>query len=119
MPRATSAPSSGPITITADHRMSEDYLQTADILVDPNSSNPLALVPMPSGRWTTLAVVADTGLVHVIPDQNSRSGWNLSPIPNAGAVKEVVSGLDGAKTCHAFFQDGTKAHHMSLGSDSA
>ena len=115
MRRATRATATGPFTITADSRMSEDYLLTDDVLLDSASSNPLASVRMAGGRWTALAVVPGSGLVHVVPDQNSQSGWDLLPVPSGTAAKEVVGALDGTGTSHAFYQDGTHTYHSSLG----
>ncbi len=64
----------GPFSIADDSRMSEDYLLTGNVLVDSSSPNPLAAVQMAGGMWTALAVVPGSGLVQVIPDQNSQSG---------------------------------------------
>jgi hypothetical protein len=117
MRRTTSAPPSGPFNIADDSRMSEDYLLTDDVLVVASSSNPLAAARTADGRWTALAVVPGAGLVHVVPDQNSQSGWDLLPMPSGAAAAEVVAGLDGAHTSHAFYQDGAHTYHSSLGAD--
>ena len=101
MRRTISAPPSGPFSIAGDSRMSKDYLLTDDVLVDASSSNPLAAARMADGRWTALAVVPGRGLVHVVPDQNSQSGWDLLAMPSGAAAAEVVAGLDGAQTSHA------------------
>jgi hypothetical protein len=111
---ATVAPK-GPFSIADDSRMSEDYLLSDDVLIDSASPNPLAAVQIPGGRWTTLAVVPGSGLVHVTPDQSSQSGWDLLPLPSGGAAKEVVAALDGTGMGHAFYQDGTHTYHSSLG----
>jgi hypothetical protein len=117
MRRTTSAPPSGPFSIADDSRMSEDYLLTDDVLVDASSSNPLAAARTADGRWTALAVVPGRGLVHVVPDQSSQSGWDLLPMPSGAAAAEVVAGLDGTQTSHAFYQDGAHTYHSSLGAD--
>jgi hypothetical protein len=111
---ATVAPK-GPFSIADDSRMSEDYLLSDDVLIDSASPNPLAAVRMAGGRWTALAVVPGSGLVHVTPDQSSQSGWDLLPLPSGGAAKEVVAALDGTGMGHAFYQDGTHTYHSSLG----
>lgn len=97
--------------------MSEDYILSDDILLDAGSANPLAAVQLPGGKWTALAVEANAGLVHVIPDQKSQSGWDLLPVRNGGQAKEVVAGLDGTGVSHAFYQDGTQTYHASLDTD--
>ena len=104
-----------PYSIADDSRMSEDYLLTDDILIDASSPNPLAAVPMPGVQWTALAVVSGRGLVHVVPDQNSQSGWDLVPVPSGGAATEVVAVADGTNTGHIFYADGTQSYHSSLG----
>lgn len=104
-----------PYSIADDSRMSEDYLLTDDILIDASSPNPLAAVPMPGVQWTALAVVSGRGLVHVVPDQNSQSGWDLVPVPSGGAATEVVAVGDGTNTGHIFYADGTQSYHSSLG----
>jgi len=113
--QAASATPMGPFTIADDSRMSEDYLLTDDVLVDPSSPNPLAVVRMADGGWPALAVVPGRGLVHVTPDQSSQSGWDLLPIASGGAATEVVAALDGTGTSHAFYQDGTNTYHSGLG----
>lgn len=105
----------GPYTIAHDSRMSEDYILSDHVLVDSASPNPLAAVQTADGMWTTLAVVPGSGVVHVAPDQNSQSGWDLLPLPSGSAAKEVVATQDGANTGHAFYQDGTHTYHSSLG----
>ena len=114
---AAKGPATSPITVTADSRMSEDFILSVDILLNPQSDHAIAAVRLPNGKWTALAIVADTGLVHVIPDATSHSGWNTSPIPNGKAVVEVVTGVDAPGANHAFFQDGKNTYHMILGSD--
>lgn len=104
----------GPFTIADDSRMSEDYVLSDNVLVDSSSANPLAAVRMADGKWTALAVVPGSGLVHVVPDQNSQSGWDLLPVPSGAAAKEVVAALDGTGTSHAFYQDGSHTYHSSL-----
>ena len=116
MARSTSVVPPGPFSIADDSRMSEDYLLSDDVLVDAASPNPLAAARMPGGRWTALAVVPGTGLVHVIPEPNSQSGWDLLPMPSGGAAREVVTAVDGAGVSHAFYQDGAFTYHSSLGS---
>lgn len=116
MARSTSVVPPGPFSIADDSRMSEDYLLSDDVLVDAASPNPLAAAQMPGGRWTALAVVPGTGLVHVIPEPNSQSGWDLLPMPSGGAAREVVTAVDGAGASHAFYQDGAFTYHSSLGS---
>lgn len=115
MSRTASVALMGPFSIADDSRMSEDYLLTGNVLVDSSSPNPLAAVQMAGGMWTALAVVPGSGLVQVIPDQNSQSGWDLLPVPSGAAAKEVVAVLDGTGTSHAFYQDGTHTYHSSLG----
>jgi hypothetical protein len=104
-----------PFSIADDSRMSEDYVLTDDVLVDPASPNPLAAVRMASGAWAALAVVPGSGVVYVAPDQNSQSGWDLLPVPSGAAAKEVVAVQDGTGTSHAFYQDGIHTYHSSLG----
>ena len=107
----------GPFSIADDSRMSEDYVLSDDVLVDSASPNPLAAARMAGGRWTALAIVPGSGLVHVVPDQNSQSGWDLRPLPSGAAAKEVVTALDGTgatAASHAFYQDGTHTYHSSL-----
>jgi hypothetical protein len=116
MARSTSVVPPGPFSIADDSRMSEDYLLSDDVLIDAASPNPLAAAQMPGGRWTALAVVPGTGLVHVIPEPNSQSGWDLLPMPSGGAAREVVTAVDGAGVSHAFYQDGAFTYHSSLGS---
>jgi hypothetical protein len=107
----------GPFSISDDSRMSEDYVLSDDVLVDSSSPNPLAAARMAGGRWTALGVVPGSGLVHVVPDQSSQSGWDLLPVPSGTAAKEVVAALDGTGTSHAFYQDGTHTYHSSLSQD--
>lgn len=110
-------PAKSPIAVTADSRMSEDYILSTDIVLNPQSDRAIAAVKLPGGGWSALAVVANTGLVHVLPDANTHSGWNTTPISNGSAVVEVVTGIDAIGTTHAFYQDGKNTYHMSLGSD--
>jgi len=117
MGRAALTTPTGPFSVADDSRMSEDYLLTDDVLVDASSSNPLAAARTADGRWTALAVVPGRGLVHVVPDQSSQSGWDLLPMPSGAAAAEVVAGLDGTQTSHAFYQDGAHTYHSSLGAD--
>jgi len=105
----------GPYGIADGSRMSEDYILSDKVLVDSASPNPLAVARTTDGMWTALAVVPGIGLVHVAPDQNSQSGWDLLPLPSGQAVKEVVAAQDGANTSHAFYQDGVHTYHSSLG----
>src|SRR5580704_13987209 len=114
MARSTPVVPKGPFSIADDSRMSEDYVLSDDVLVDSSSPNPLAAVRMAGGRWTALAVVPGSGLVHVVPDQSSQSGWDLLPVPSGTSAKEVVAVLDGTGTSHAFYQDGTRTYHSSL-----
>jgi hypothetical protein len=107
----------GPYTISSDSRMSEDFILTADILLDASTANPLAAVRSADGRWTPLAVIPGKGLVHVAQEQNSHSGWDLLPMPSGAAATEVVATLDGTGVSHAFFQDGTNTYHSALGDD--
>jgi hypothetical protein len=111
------SPATGPISVTADSRMSEDYVLSADILLNPQSARSIAAVQMPDGTWTALATIAGTGLTHVYRDANSQSGWNSTPVANGSAVVEVATGIDAIGTTHAFYQDGAFTYHMSLGAD--
>jgi hypothetical protein len=103
------------LTLTADSRLSEDYIQTSDILVPATSPNPVAPVLMNDGSTNALVVIQGQGLQQLLPATNSQSGWALTAIPSGANAIEVVGGTDSAGQMHAFFQDGSKTYHTSLG----
>ncbi len=107
----------GPITISADSRMSDDFILTSDILVDLKCTAPLAPILMPDGITASLVIVLGQGLNLLYPDTTLQSGWGLQPISGGSSAREVVAGLDANNQVHAFFQDGKNTYHTSLSVD--
>jgi hypothetical protein len=101
-------------TVTADSRLSTDYLLAANILVDVGATSPLSTLVLPDGTVTALAVLPDLGLTHITPDSSSASGWKLTPMPQGTGVQEAVGGVHSDNLVHAYYQNGTNTLHSVL-----
>lgn len=114
-----------PLTATAsDATLSDDWIQTADVVVAPTSPTPLAVFTRDDGTGggtVTEALVIQaptteggpTTLVHLQIDPASDSGWKTVPVQGGSGASEVVAGVHSDGDVHAFFTAGSRLNHAT------
>jgi hypothetical protein len=106
-----SPPLTLPLTLTANSCLSEDYLLTADILVDEEASSPVAVWRSAAG--VSEALVIESGqLSHVYRDPSSDSARDVRPVAVGLDVGEVVAAKDGDGAVNAFLLDSANQLHQ-------
>lgn len=117
-----------PLTATAtDTTLSDDWILTADVLVDSTSPTPVATFSRvgDDGIQITEALVVTpptvqngpTSLVHLYSDADSDSGWSTAEVSGGAGVTEVAAGTHTDGEVHAFFVTGGSLQHSVLGGD--
>jgi hypothetical protein len=89
-------------TLNLSSQLMQDYLLTADILLQGDSAAPIATF-VNAGGGTDLLVIDSTGtLQHLFLDPTSSSGWNMQSAGLSFTVSAVVAGNDSDGSIHAF-----------------
>src|SRR5262245_9286012 len=84
------------LSATSTSKLSEDYISTQNIILDLNSSNPIAVFPDYQGDTEAVVIRSDQQLIHIYRDwQKSEAPWNMTEMPGASQAREVVTGQDG------------------------
>ncbi|MBU7016150.1 MAG: hypothetical protein HXS44_01475 [Theionarchaea archaeon] len=104
------------MSLTEKSKLLEDYILTANILIDTASDSPLAVFYNYQGDAEVLAICADHHLYHIYRDILTDSGWNLKEV-STNTIKEVVAGVDSDGKVYAFFTDDESLYQTSLNTD--
>src|SRR4051794_38438502 len=94
----TTSPSDPPppaqLTLASDSVLIDDFIYTADVLVDPESDSPIGVFRS-GGQPHALFVRADNVLCHLAPNPGQNAaGWSVTEVGSAAGVTQAVAGVD-------------------------
>ncbi len=113
MPNGTFSPAT-PFTLTSSSALSDDYIMTADVLVDVTSTAPLGVFQNSSGVSEALFVRADGVLCQLAFTPGTGSGgWTVIPVGTTSGITQAVAGLHSDGSVHGFYTDDVNLYHIA------
>lgn len=106
-------------TLNLSSQLMQDYLLTADILLQGESAAPIATYVNTAGGTDLLVVDSNGTLQHLFLDPTSSSGWNMQSAGLGFTVSAVVAGNDSDTSIHAFVisTSGNQLYHVNPGGE--
>lgn len=100
-------------TLTSSSALSDDYILTADVLVDLQSSAPVGVFS-PGGQPQALFIRSDGVLCQIVPSSGTgASGWHVSTVGTTSGVNQVAAGVQMDGTSHGFYTDSVNLYHVA------
>ena len=109
--RAAESPS---YTLTSSSTLSDDFIWTADVLVNTTTASPVGVFQT-DDQPQALFVRADGVLCHLVPTAGqSAAGWTIAPVGSTTGVTQAVAGVQNDDSAHGFYTDGASTYHIAL-----
>lgn len=100
-------------TLSSDSALSDDYIMTADVLVDLQSPSPVGVFNS-SDQTQALFIRSDGVLCHIVPVAGAgASGWGVSTVGSTSGVTQVAAGVQADGTPHGFYTDSSNLYHIA------
>jgi hypothetical protein len=100
--------------LTSSSALSDDYIWTADVLIDMTSPSPVAVFNYQNNPQA-LVVRSDGVLCHIRPSSGASSAaWAVNPVGSTSGVTQAVAGLQSDGTAHGFYTDAQNTYHVEL-----
>lgn len=117
-PRASATATSAPTyTLTSSSVLSDDFIWTADVLVNSTNASSIGVFQN-DNQPQALFVRADGVLCQLVPTAGqSSAGWAVSTVGTSSGVTQAVAGVQSDGSVHGFYTDAAGTHQIALGTD--
>jgi len=104
-----------PYTLSSSSALSDDYIMTADVLVNVESTSPVGVFQNADGVSEALFVRADGVLCQLaLTPGASAAGWSATPVGTTSGVTQAAAGVHNDGSIHGFYTDAANLYHITL-----
>jgi hypothetical protein len=107
-------------TLTSSSALSDDYILTANVLVDLQSPSPVGVFN-PGGQPRALFIRSDGVLCQIVPASGAgASGWSVATVGTTSGVTQVAAGVQNHQndgSAHGFYTDSENLYHIASSGD--
>src|SRR5690242_9811237 len=112
-----SGPASPSYSLSSSSSLSDDYILSASVLVNLESTSPVGVFQNAAGVSEALFVRADGVLCELLaaPATNtSAAGWIVNPVGTTSGVTQAAAGNHSDGSVHGFYTDAKNLYHVSF-----
>jgi hypothetical protein len=102
-------------SLTSSSALSDDYILTADVLVDVTSTSPVGVFQNANGISEALFVRSDQVLCQLVyAPGTSAAGWAATPVGTTSGVTQAAAGVHSDGSIHGFYTDASNLYHITF-----